>query len=236
MSKKKTALITGTNRGLGLEISRQLAKAGYHVIMTARNVEAGAERVAELRKMDLDVEFLPLDVTNETSIDRVVQYVRDNVATLDIIVNNAGVALEGREGDNVSILKVPTQMVRDTLEINTLGPMRMIQKLSPFMRGGGSIVNVSSGLGQLKDMEGYFAAYQISKTALNAVTKIAASELKDAGIRVNSVCPGWVRTDMGGPEADRSLEEGANGIVWLATQGENGPTGKFFRDKEELAW
>lgn len=236
MSKVKTALITGANRGLGFEAARQLGKAGYHVILTSRDPEKGANKTAELREAGLDVEFLPLDVAKDESVQKVAQYVRDNVSTLDAIINNAGVFEDPIGMPEASILNVKLETIRSTFEINTLGPLRLIQRMSPFMRGGGSIVNVSSGMGQLSDMEGECPAYRISKTALNAVTRIAAEELKGSRIRVNAICPGWVRTDMGGPNADRDIEKGVETIVWAAMLPDDGPTGKFFRDKQEIPW
>lgn len=236
MSTKKTALVTGANRGLGLETAKQLAKKGYRVILTARAVEKGAQEAGKLKDAGFDVTFLPLDVTDADSIERVARHVRESESNLDVLVNNAGVALDSWGDKDGSVLHVPLERVRETFEINTLGPLRLIQALVPYMHGGGCIVNVSSGMGQLSDMEGGTASYRISKTALNAVTKIAAAELADSHIKVNAVCPGWVRTDMGGPNAERSVEEGAAGIVYLATLPEDGPTGGYFRDNKKIPW
>ena len=135
-----------------------------------------------------------------------------------------------------SVFNADIDTIRQAMETNTYGALRLAQALIPLMEGQGTVVNVSSGMGQLSDMNGCCPAYRLSKTALNAVTRILADELKDSGIKINSVCPGWVRTDMGGDNADRPVAEGAAGIVWAACLPEDGPSGGFFRDGQPIPW
>ncbi|MCG8427583.1 MAG: SDR family oxidoreductase [Chromatiales bacterium] len=239
MSTLKIALVTGAYRGLGLETCRQLAAQGLHVILTSRSETAGRAATKQLADQGYSVSYHPLDVTDPESISRLVEHIRSEHDELDILVNNAGVFLDPKpdqDSDSTSIFNAALDTFRTTLETNTYGPIMLCQQLIPLMNGNGRVVNVSSGMGQLTDMEGGFAAYRLSKTALNAVTRIFAAELADTGIKVNSVCPGWVRTDMGGASADLSPEEGADTIVWLATLPDDGPSGGFFRNREPIAW
>jgi NAD(P)-dependent dehydrogenase (short-subunit alcohol dehydrogenase family) len=222
----RTALVTGANRGLGFETARQLGRLGLRVMLSARDAEK-AERAAEtLRGEGLDVVPYELDVTSDESCARL-----GELGTVDVLVNNAGIVGESASG-------VGADEMREVLETNTLGAYRVTQALAPGMRdrGYGRIVNVSSGMGQLSDMGGGSAAYRVSKTALNALTRIFANELSGAGVLVNSVCPGWVKTDMGGKNAAREPEEGVATIVWAATLPDDGPTGGFFRDKKPIPW
>lgn len=232
---QKIAVVTGANRGLGLEISRQLAARGVHVVMTARDPEKGAAACERLRSESLSVEFLPLDVTDVKSIETLAETMGKKFSGIDILVNNAGILPEGR---GARALTLSPEVFRQAFETNTLGPLRLCQALVPLMkkRGGGRIVNVSSGLGQLAEMGAGTPAYRLSKTALNALTRILAAELAGDRIKVNAACPGWVRTDMGGPNASRSVEEGADTPVWLALLPEDGPTGGFFRDRRPIPW
>jgi NAD(P)-dependent dehydrogenase (short-subunit alcohol dehydrogenase family) len=158
---------------------------------------------------------------------------------IDVLVNNAGIFPEGSDpaiAKNPSVLTVPPEMVLQAFEANTLGPYRLCQALVPLLKDGGRIVNVSSGMGELTDMQGQYPAYRMSKTALNALTRILSQELAGRGIKVNSVCPGWVRTEMGGANATRGIPEGIQGIVWAATLPDDGPSGGFFRDGKPLPW
>jgi NAD(P)-dependent dehydrogenase (short-subunit alcohol dehydrogenase family) len=157
---------------------------------------------------------------------------------LDILVNNAAILIDAPGGFKASLFDLTSDTLRRTMETNLLGPVRLIQAAAPLMReqAYGRIVNISSGAGQLSDMGSGYPAYRMSKTALNALTRIAASELGGGDIKVNAMCPGWVRTEMGGPDADRSPEEGADTAVWLATLPDTGPTGGFFRDRKPIAW
>ncbi len=228
---KKIALVTGGNRGLGLETCRQLAQQGHKVFLTSRDKEKGAATAATLQKQGLDVTFMELDVDDSHAIDRV----KKAIPHLDILVNNAGVAFDLED-------KGDLQTTRDTLiktfDTNTAGAFLLCQAFLPLMQkqGYGRIVNVSSGAGQLQGMETNYPAYRLSKTAMNAVTAIFAARCGEADILVNSVCPGWVKTDMGGEEAPRTVQEGAKGIVWAALLEKDGPNGGFFRDQKPLPW
>lgn len=233
---KRIAVVTGTNRGIGFEISRQLAKHEVHVLMTARNEEKGAVACLALQEEEgLDVRFHQLDVTDRQSIARLAAFVDKEYGRLDILVNNAGVMLDPK-GSKALASDVKTY--RDTMEVNVYGPLMLCQALVPLMRkrGYGRIVNMASGLGQLADMGTGTPAYRVSKTALNVLTRMLAQELQGTNILVNSVCPGWVRTDMGGPDAPRTVAEGADTAVWLALLPDGGPTGGFFRDRQPIPW
>jgi NAD(P)-dependent dehydrogenase (short-subunit alcohol dehydrogenase family) len=230
------AIVTGGNRGLGLETCRQLAALGVQVVLASRDHDRGETAAAGLRAAGLPVAAFPLDVTDPLSVDRMVAEVDGRHGRIDILVNNAGVAL--RPHDDCGTLQVDLETIRQTLEVNTLAPLRLCQAVVPVMRreGYGRVVNVSSGMGQLDDMESGWPAYRISKAALSAVTRLVAREVSGANILVNAVCPGWVRTDMGGDDAPRSVERGAAGVVWAATLPDRGPSGGFFRDGVRIPW
>jgi NAD(P)-dependent dehydrogenase (short-subunit alcohol dehydrogenase family) len=237
MSETLIAVVTGAYRGLGHETCRQLAQLGYRVILTARNEEKGLRAAETLRAEGLDVTFQFLDVTDKESVKRLAVSIRDDYGRLDALINNAGIFpdISPWKGDG-SVFDADLETVRKGFETNTLGPLLLCQELIPLMEGKGRVVNVSSGMGQLSDMNGCCPGYRLSKTALNAVTRIFADELKDTGIKINSICPGWVRTLMGGEEATLSVEEGAKGIVWAATLPDEGPSGGFFRHGEPIPW
>lgn len=236
----KIALVTGANRGLGFETSRQLALKGMKVYMACRKKEEGCVARDRLRKEGLNVEFVKMDVTKTKDIRDFLTTIKENHEFVDILINNAGVFLESdgpRDQRNSSVLKVDPIIILKTIEANTLGPLKLIQSIIPMMleRDEGRVINVSSGMGQLQNMQGHWPGYRMSKTALNSLTQILSDEIKQSNIFVNSVCPGWVRTDMGGNEANLSVEEGVDTIVWLATC-EKSPKGKFLRNKEPIEW
>jgi len=236
---KKIAVVTGANRGLGLETCRQLARLGLTVILTARDPARGAAEADKLQAQGLDVIFQPLDVTDPASIVQLGEFLAQKFGRIDVLVNNAGVFLDplgGDDPDASSVLRADIDILRTTMETNLYGPLSMCQALIPLMQGSGRVVNVSSGMGQLSEMNGCCPGYRFSKTGLNALTRTLADELQHTAIKVNSVCPGWVRTDMGGPNAERPVEKGAETIVWLATLDDDGPSGGFFRDKAPIAW
>jgi NAD(P)-dependent dehydrogenase (short-subunit alcohol dehydrogenase family) len=227
------AVVTGANRGIGFEICRQLAKKEIKVILTARNEKRGKEAIDKLKKEGLEIAFHQLDVTDERSIQQAASYVKENFGKVNILINNAGVGADyENHGSNADIEKI-----KEILEINTFGPLRVFKAFIPIMleSKNGRIINISSEMGALSIIGGGSAGYRISKAALNAVTCILANELQGTNISVNSVAPGWVRTDMGGPGAPRSIAEGADTAVWLATT-DNISTGKFFRDRVEINW
>jgi len=261
--KRPLAVVTGANRGLGREVCRQLAAAGYEVILTGRDPAQGAATAAELAQQGLAVLFRPLDVTDDASVAGLADDLARTGATVDVLVNNAAIALKGFNAD----------VARRTIDTNFYGAARVTDALLPRSAAGARVVMVSSGLGQLTAVApalrrqfadaklttaGLFAlvekfvadvgqgrhglegwpssAYNVSKVALNALTRLLVPTLKKRGLLVNAVCPGWVRTDMGGSGASRSVEEGARSIVWAATLAADGPTGGFFRDGSRLAW
>ena len=234
----RIAVVTGVNRGIGYETCRQLAQRGLRVILTARNAAKGRLAAKTLSEQGLDVVFQTLDVTDPTSIGELLNFIDARFDRVDVLINNAGIMLERPDpgGVSVSVFEASVDTLRISLETNVYGPLLLSQALKPLMHGNARIVNVSSGMGQLTEMNGGCPGYRISKTALNALTRIMADELKFTKIKVNSVCPGWVRTDMGGPNAERSVEKGAETIVWLATLPEDGPSGGFFRDKQAIPW
>jgi NAD(P)-dependent dehydrogenase (short-subunit alcohol dehydrogenase family) len=235
MPEKKIAVVTGANRGIGFEICRQLGRTGCRVILTARDPQKGAAAAETLRNEKLAAEFHVLDVADERSLAAFAAWLKDAHGRCDVLMNNAGIAPDPK-GSRLADVRAET--VRAAFATNTLAPLLLIQALLPLMRKAGSarIVNVSSGMGQLADMSTGSVAYRISKAALNAVTRIAAAETRGTDILVNSVCPGWVKTDMGGPHASRSVEQGADTAVWLATLPAGGPTGGFFRDRKPIPW
>ena len=228
------ALVTGANRGIGLEIVRQLTRRGAKPVLTARRAEAGAAAAKILAGEGLSVAFEPLAVDDEQSVRALGERLEASYGRLDVLVNNAGIIAKS----DAAGIEVGLAAIRETLETNTLGALRVAQRLVPLLERSraGRIINVSSGMGALGEMEGGHAAYRISKTALNAVTRILAAELAGRRISVNSMCPGWVRTDMGGAEAERDVREGADTAVWLALDAPQSSTGGFFRDRQPIAW
>lgn len=240
MAKKisqKLAVVTGSNRGIGLEVCRQLARTGMTVILTARDEQKAEQAALELQKDRLMVCHYALDVGDLASVERLAAFITKRWGYLNVLVNNAGV-LPDPGGPAASVFNATCQHMQEAFDVNCMGVFRVTTALMPLLEkaGGAQVVNVSSGLGQLSAMVSGFPAYRISKAALNALTRILAAEAEPKKVRVNAVCPGWVKTDMGGPDAERSVEEGASGIVWLATQPAEGPTGGFFRDREPLDW
>lgn len=240
-SSKPVAVVTGANRGLGLETARQLAKRDIRVIITSRNPSKGEAALEKLLAEELDVVFHVLDVASESSVAELGAFIHSRCGRVDILVNNAGVFLDGHGAEDTggaSVLTASLETLTTTLKTNLYGPLLLAQELVPLMKQQhyGRIVNVSSSMGQLSEMEGKSPAYRISKTALNALTRILAAETQGYNILVNSVCPGWVRTDMGGSNAERTVEQGVSGIVWAATLPDDGPTGGFFRDGQPIPW
>ena len=231
MSAKRTALVTGGNRGIGLETARRLAQAGLRVILTARIAKDAESAAAELAKGGLAVTAEQLDVTLEDGAERLAQKLAKIDAHVDVLVNNAGVYPQR------GVLDAPPDSYRDALDVNFWGALRAIRAFAPAMlrKGYGRIVNVSSGSGSFGEgLEGP-APYCVSKVALNALTVKLAQELR-GDVKVNSVCPGWVRTRMGGAGADLAVEDSVDTILWLATLPADGPNGGFFRDKQPIPW
>lgn len=241
--EQRIALVTGANKGIGFEVARQLARKGFHVFLGARNADAGQAAAEKLRSENGSEKrnnhghnvttFLEIDVSKPNSVRRAAEEFSRAADHLDTLVNNAGILLDEDE----DVLKISVEVLETTLRTNTLGPLVVSQAFVPLLKKSAAprIVNVSSGGGQLTDgADGRAPAYCISKTALNGVTSQLAAALPN--FAVNSVCPGWVRTEMGGKNATRSIGEGAAGIVWLAADAPQQHTGKFFRDRKVIPW
>lgn len=232
---KRLAVVTGANRGIGYEIARQLGERGIRMIVASREPGKGEAAAERLRTGGADAISFPLDVTQDGQVSALAAYIEQNYGAADILVNNAGILIDPHGG---RLLDTPVAIFRETLEVNFYGPLRLAQALVPAMLGRnyGRVVNLSSGLGQLNDMGAGTPSYRVSKTAINVLTRTLAAELSGSNVLVNSACPGWVRTDMGGPNAARSVEEGADTAVWLATLPDGGPSGGFFRDQKPIPW
>jgi len=230
----KIALVTGANRGIGFECCRQLAQDNHQVILTSRDEAKGKAAAAELQQQHDNIVYHQLDVNDPESVKRLADWVEQTYGRLDILINNAGTNYDTGELPST----VGLDDTRHTLDVNLLGPWRMCQAFLPLMQqqGCGRIVNVSSGSGMLSGMGAETPSYGVSKAALNALTIKLAAEVRGAGVLINAVCPGWVRTDMGGSAAPRSLEEGAGSVLWAALLPDDGPTGGFFRDGRRLEW
>jgi NAD(P)-dependent dehydrogenase (short-subunit alcohol dehydrogenase family) len=229
MSEVNTVtLVTGGNRGIGREVCRQLAARGHAVLLTARRAEE-----AEAAARAVGASALRLDVTDPASVSDAVAAVTDRYGKLDVLVNNAAISYDTWQRATTADLGV----VREAAETNVYGPWLMAERFLPLLRASDHprIVNVSSEGGSLASMTGGTPAYSVTKAALNAVTRMLAADLRPEGILVNSVCPGWVATDMGGP-GGRPVADGAAGIVWAATLPDDGPTGGFFRDGRPVPW
>lgn len=233
---KKVALVTGANRGIGAAVARRLAADGLHVIASARKPSTATNLVEDIRDAGGAASVLALDVTEAASVAAAVEAVTREHGRLDVLVNNAGIALDHW----VPALDADLDQVRQTMEVNVYGVLRCCQAFIPLMRqtGHGRIVNVSSELGSLAEMKmAGSLAYRMSKTALNALTRLVAADLADdTDILINAACPGWVRTELGGPDAPRTPEEGADTIVWLASLPAGGPSGELFRDRDPYPW
>lgn len=229
----KTALVTGGNRGIGFEIVKQLADHGYAVWLTARHKQRGTEAILQLKKPGRSIRFLQLDVSDFKSISNAVNSLKKEISRLDVLINNAGMVL--KSGDN--IMSVSQEKLEEAFRTNSFGPLWLTQACEVLLQKGSRVINISSGSGEIcSGMSSYAPVYSISKTALNAVTCQLAHALKPKGVLVNAVCPGWVRTDMGGRSATRTVEKGAETPVWMAVEPGFTETGKFFRDKTIVSW
>jgi NAD(P)-dependent dehydrogenase (short-subunit alcohol dehydrogenase family) len=233
-TKNAVALVTGANRGIGLEVCRQLAGRGYTVLLTARDPDKATRAARALQQENgLAVLAQQLDVTDPDSVAQARDRVARDFGRLDVLINNAAVDYDTDQ----RVLTADLGRVRDAFETNTIGVMRTIQVFVPLLRKSdhGRIVNVTSGSGALASMNGRTPAYSLSKVALNALTLMVAATLEGSGILVNAVCPGWVATDMGGPGGG-PVSKGAGGVVWGATLPDDGPTGGFFRHGRPVSW
>jgi len=229
--QQKTILVTGANRGIGLEVCKQLGELGFLVFLSARNKENGEKAVAKLRNENIQADFIQMDVADEENIKNAASEFGKFSLQLNVLINNAAILRDSND-----ITKMPTGELWNHLNTNSVGAFIVTREFLPFMKSGGRIINVSSGAGALHEMGSYAPAYSISKTTLNAITKQFAAALRKKKISVNSVCPGWVRTDMGGWVAPRSVKKGAETIVWLAAESPTNKTGLFWRDKKVIDW
>ncbi len=236
----KVALVTGANRGIGFAIACELAKRGLRVLAGVRSSERAAEAAANFTKAGVSVMPVVLDVADAATIPEVLARAAVASAPIDVLVNNAAIMIDGPGGFDASLFEMTDDVLRRTWETNVLGPAATMRALVPGMiaRGYGRVVNLSSRAGQMSGMWRGFPAYRASKAALNALTRIAAAEVETSGadVKINVCSPGWVRTEMGGTEAERSPGQGAETPVWLATLDRDGPNGGFFEDKKPLAW
>jgi len=236
MAQEIVTVVTGANRGLGRAVARRLATIeGHHVVATARNPVDLETLATEVVAAGGKIDCQRLDVTDAASAADLARWLKERFGRVDVLINNAGISLENFK---TSILDLPLDALQHTLDTNLFGALRVTQALVPLLRASpaGRVVNLSSGMGQLAEMGTGAPAYRISKTALNAVTRILGGDLADSGVKVNAVCPGWCRTDMGGPEAPRTADEGVDTVVWLACLPADGPTGGFFRDRQPIPW
>jgi NAD(P)-dependent dehydrogenase (short-subunit alcohol dehydrogenase family) len=239
------ALITGANKGIGLETARQLAAQGIHVLIGARDAANGEAAAQKLQAAGYKADFIALDVSNEASVKQAAQTVTDRYGKLDILVNNAGIHPEYPQGI-FSFEQMSLDLMMQIYQTNVFGPFMMIQAFLPLLRqsSAGRIVNTSSSVGSLTEQSNpespYYpvntAGYNSSKTALNALTVQLAKQLTDTNIKVNSACPGWVQTDMGSAAAPRTVEEGVRIIIKLATLPNDGPNGGFFDENGPIGW
>lgn len=267
----KIVLVTGGNRGIGLEICRQLDVLGHTVIMGSRNLQKGLEAARAISK---NVIVKQLDVTDEESIQKLFGSLKTELGKLDVLINNAGIGASHKGNENVIVSDIKNILEKDApwvwrmiqvvkpvlikagidsgkmgsknialssvkniMETNFYGVWRMIQVFLPLLlkSGDGRIINMSSGMGELKSLSGDYPGYRLSKASLNALTIMVSNELKEKRIKVNAMCPGWVRTNMGGVNAPRDVRQGADTAIWLTTEKEI-PTGKFFKDRTEISW
>jgi len=228
----KNILITGANKGIGFETARQLGNAGNYIFVTARDESKGLKALKKLESGNIKCEFVQLDVCDIESIKSAYKIVSSKIDRLDVLINNAGILI-----DKSGILNAEYELILKTIDTNSIGPLQITQTFDSLFKSGSRVINVSSGLGAISDgMSKYAPIYSISKTALNAVTCQLALTYRKRGVSVNSISPGWVRTDLGGRGASRSVEKGAESIVWLAMDAPGELTGKFIMDKHEIPW
>ncbi len=231
--RTKSALVTGGNKGIGLAICRGLVAAGFEVILTARSLDKAKQAIEQIQSPNLHP--LVLDVADDASIAGAVAEIGGEIDRLDVLVNNAGIY---PDLDRINILNIDRELLDRAMQTNTYGALRTTQAFLPLLQQAPAarIINVSSGLGAIDGVSATAASYCLSKLALNGMTIMLAESLKPQGIAVYSMCPGWVKTDMGGDGASRTPEQGADTVIWLATEAVSTASGKFFRDRQEIAF
>jgi NAD(P)-dependent dehydrogenase (short-subunit alcohol dehydrogenase family) len=227
----KRALVTGGNRGIGLAIAQGLINLDYEVIITARSLDAATKAAEQLGEKAIP---LDLDVSDDSSIDRAISRLSQQIDRLDVLINNAGVYPDKQ----VDSLGISRELLNTAMQTNTFGVIRMVQACLPLLEKSpdARIINVSSGMGELNSLTTTATSYCLSKLALNGATIMLAQSLKPKHIIINAICPGWVRTDMGGTSADRSPQQGADTAIWLATEAPRSETGKFWRDRKVISF
>lgn len=229
----KTAFITGSNRGIGFEIAKQLGRKGFHVYISGRDKRKLNDALSRLRDDLIEADMIVMDVTSNDSILRAAEAFSENSVTFDVLINNAGILLR----EDRAILESESDLLEAIIDTNSYGPLRVIKALLHLMKRPGKIINISSTGGSMSELVGGWSpAYCTSKTLLNAITRHLAYELKSERVSVNAACPGWTKTEMGGSSAPRTIEKGAETPVWLASDAPSEITGKFFRDKKEISW
>jgi NAD(P)-dependent dehydrogenase (short-subunit alcohol dehydrogenase family) len=234
IKRERTVLITGSNRGIGFETARQLAQRGFHTVIAARDEVSGLKAAQAIQSTGGKATFLSLDVNSSSSIRSAASQFATIADHLDVLINNAGIYPD----KGLTVLTVPRDRMAQTFQTNAFGALEVTQNFLPYLQKAQAarVINISSGLGQLDGLSADLPSYCLSKLALNGLTIMLAEALQSDGIAVNSICPGWVRTDMGGRDATRSVEEGADTAVWLADEAPHELTGKFFRDQQEIPW
>ncbi len=229
----KTALITGANRGIGFEIAKQLGRRDFRILLGARDEQKGQVAAEKLRGLEIDTIPVKIDVADEQSIRTALEKMKSSSIRIDVLINNAGILLD----QGIDILDVSMDTIRRTIDTNALGAFAVTRSFLPLMQSGSRVIMMSSGGGAICNGVGAWApVYSLSKTMMNVITAQLARALKPQNIAVNAVCPGWVRTDMGGAGASRSIEKGAETPVWLATEAPSSLSGKFFRDKKQISF
>jgi len=229
----KTALVTGGNRGIGFAIAQGLLNQGFQVIITSRSLDKAKQAAEELNSIG-QVIPIELDVADDNSINQAFKTIESQIDKLDVLINNAGIYPD----ESVNILTIDRLLLHKTLNTNTFGAIRMIQELLPLLKKSSDarIVNVSSSYGEIDGLSADVPSYCLSKLALNGATIMLSQALRSEQIAVNSICPGWVKTDMGGDSAPRTPEQGADTAVWLATEAPRNETGKFWRDRKVISY
>ncbi len=229
----KIALVTGGNRGIGFAITQGLLEKGYEVIITSRSLDKAKQAVEKLNSIGKVIP-IELDVADDNSINKALESLRTKVDHLDVLINNAGIYPD----EGVNILTIPRDLLDLTLNANTFGAIRMVQAFLPLLQKSpdARVINVSSSYGEINGLSADVPSYCLSKLALNGGTIMLAQALRSQKIAVNAICPGWVKTDMGGDSAPRTPEQGADTAIWLATEAPRNHTGKFWRDRKVISY
>lgn len=230
--ESKIALVTGGNRGIGFAITQGLLQKGYQVIITSRSLDKAKQAAEKLNSSNIIP--IELDVADDNSINKALQTIQQKVNHLDVLINNAGIYPD----EGVNILTIDRELLVTTLNTNTFGAIRMVQEFLPLLKKSSDarVVNVSSGFGEINGLSADYPSYCLSKLALNGVTIMLAQTLRSQNIAVNAICPGWVKTDMGGDSAPRTPEQGADTAIWLATEAPRKESGKYWRDRKVISY